>query len=131
MIVILTVFISGMMVPQWSGAQTYTTQEPLFILGNTVSQAGYTSGSTQGFVLYIGTIIQYVIATLGIIIFILIIYAGWRWMTAQGNTEQIDEAKAWLRNGVIGLVLVMMAYGIALFIINRLGGAAGIVTPGQ
>lgn len=112
------------------GQEAYNSSEPLMILGETTHEAGY-KGGTNLLVPYIGTIIQYIIATLGIIIFILIIYAGFRWMTAQGNSEQIDEAKAWLRNGVIGLVLVMMAYGIALFIVNRLGGAAGIISSGQ
>lgn len=94
----------------------------------TQKSAGYeTHTEINNSLLYVGTIVQYVIATLGIIIFILIIYAGFRWMTAQGNSEQVDEAKSWLRNGIIGLLLVMMAYGIALFIVNRLGGAAGIV----
>jgi len=93
----------------------------------TADSAGYANAERGLIYGYVGTIVQYVIATLGIIIFILIIYAGFRWMTAQGNSEQVDEAKAWLRNGVIGLLLVMMAYGIALFIVNRLGGAAGII----
>jgi hypothetical protein len=55
---------------------------------------------------------------LGIILVVIILYAGYKWMMAQGNTQQIDEAKKMITNAVIGLVILMAAYAIAQFVLN-------------
>jgi hypothetical protein len=38
------------------------------------------------------------------------------WMTAQGNSAQVDKAKDLLINAVIGLVIVTAAYSITSFV---------------
>ena len=52
----------------------------------------------------------------GIILLVIIIYAGFLWMTAQGNEEQVTKAKNILKNAVIGMVLVFASYAIAWFV---------------
>ncbi|MFA6534217.1 MAG: hypothetical protein WCT37_03525 [Patescibacteria group bacterium] len=70
-------------------------------------------------------IIQYLLSFLGVAFFLIILYAGWQWLTAGGNEEQVTEAKNWLRNGVIGLVIIFGAYLITSFVISQVGGATG------
>lgn len=53
---------------------------------------------------------------LGMIFLVIVVYAGFRWMTAGGNTEQIDEAKQLIRNATIGLAIVILSYTITYFI---------------
>ncbi|MEK7139360.1 MAG: hypothetical protein AAB817_01535, partial [Patescibacteria group bacterium] len=48
-------------------------------------------------------LIRRFLEVLGVVFLVLTVYAGFKWMTAGGNSEQIDEAKALLRNAVIGL----------------------------
>jgi hypothetical protein len=74
----------------------------------------------------IGRLINQALMLLGIILLVIIIYAGVLWMTAGGNTESVDKAKKWLMNAVIGLVLVMASYAIANFVFNAiLNGTTG------
>jgi hypothetical protein len=66
--------------------------------------------------------IKAVMSLLGIILLILIIYAAFLWMTAAGNAPQVAKAKTILTNAIIGLILVMTAYGITLFVVTALSG---------
>ncbi|MEK7189004.1 MAG: hypothetical protein AAB671_00660, partial [Patescibacteria group bacterium] len=74
----------------------------------------------------ITTIVNIALGFLGIVAVIIIIYAGYLWMTASGNEEQVAKAKSILRNAVIGLVIIMASWAIAAFVINRIGGALGV-----
>ena len=58
-----------------------------------------------------------------IIVFCYMLYAGFRWMTAGGNEEQITEAKKIIRNCVIGLIVITSAYSITYFAITLALGA--------
>ncbi|HLC69986.1 MAG TPA: Ig-like domain-containing protein [Patescibacteria group bacterium] len=73
----------------------------------------------------IARIIRAALGLLGIILLVIIIYAGFLWMTAGGNDEQIGKAKNIIKNGVIGLIIIMSAYAITQFIISSLLGAMG------
>ncbi|MBU2575994.1 pilin [Patescibacteria group bacterium] len=73
----------------------------------------------------IALIINIFLGFLGIIAVILILYAGYMWMTAGGNEEKVAQAKLILRNAVIGLVIVLSSWAIASFVISRLSDATG------
>ncbi|MFC1678403.1 Mbov_0395 family pilin-like conjugal transfer protein [Patescibacteria group bacterium] len=55
---------------------------------------------------------------LGTIFLVLIIWAGYKWMTAAGNEEQIREAKKQIGTAVIGITIIMLAYSITQFVTN-------------
>ncbi len=65
-----------------------------------------------------GEIIKYALGFVGTIFLVLIIYGGFLWMTAAGNDQQIDKAKKILTNSTVGLLIVVLAYALSLFIIN-------------
>lgn len=71
------------------------------------------------------TIITTFLSLLGIIALVLIIYAGFRWMTASGNEEQITEAKGMLKAAVIGVAIILFSYTIAQFIFSNIESATG------
>lgn len=52
----------------------------------------------------------------GLILVIIIIYAGFQWLTSQGNDEKIKIARKTLTNSAIGLLIVMAAYAIARYL---------------
>src|SRR6056297_209109 len=60
---------------------------------------------------------------LAIVAVIIIIYAGYLWMTSGGNSERIEKAKKVLLGAVIGLILILSSFAIVNFIINS-GGRA-------
>ncbi|MCG2686843.1 Ig-like domain-containing protein [Candidatus Parcubacteria bacterium] len=65
-------------------------------------------------------IINYVLGLLGLIAIVIIIYAGFLWMTAGGNANQVDKAKKWLINGLIGLVIIMLSFAITMYVFSVL-----------
>ena len=68
----------------------------------------------------IGAIIRIVLGFLGIVLLVVIIYGGWLWMTAGGDEEQVKKAKSWIVNGIIGLVIILLAYAITDYVIGEL-----------
>jgi hypothetical protein len=72
----------------------------------------------------IGQVISAVIALVGVLFMIVIIYGGILWMTAGGNAEQMKKARAYLVQAAIGLVFVGLAYAITNYIINLFSSQA-------
>ena len=70
-----------------------------------------------------GRIINIILGLLGVIAVGIIMWGGFVWLTSNGEEEKINNAKNILRNGVIGLVIILASWGIASFILSRLGGA--------
>lgn len=68
----------------------------------------------------VGGVVGLILSFIGIIFLILTVYAGFLWMTAQGNSGQVEKAKDLLINAIIGLVIVSAAYSITMFIGNQL-----------
>jgi hypothetical protein len=62
---------------------------------------------------------------LGIIAVILILYGGFKWMTAAGDEGNIDTAKKIIAAGVIGLVIILAAFGISQMVMSELYSATG------
>ena len=59
-------------------------------------------------------------SVLGLVAVIIVIYAGFLWMTAGGNDERVGQAKKWLYGGVIGLALILTSYSISSWVIRSL-----------
>lgn len=76
----------------------------------------------------IGTIIKTVLGLIGIVMVVIMIYAGFLWMTSMGNSEAVDKAKGMIINAVIGLAVVLVAYAITSFVVKQLTTATGF-TP--
>lgn len=58
-------------------------------------------------------IINTVLTLLGMAFMALMLYAGVLWVTARGNEEQITKAKTTIIRAVIGLAIVLSAYGVS------------------
>ena len=71
----------------------------------------------------IANIINIALGFLGVIAIGLIIYAGVLWMTSNGDEDKVDRAKQILRNGIIGLAIILASWIIVTFLINKFGGA--------
>ncbi len=73
----------------------------------------------------IGRIINIFLGTLGIIFLGLMLYAGYLWMTAGGDEKKIEQAKGYIKNAIIGLVIIASAFAITAYILNSLAGVTG------
>jgi len=86
--------------------------------------AGIASGSTD-LPTIIGRIINIFLGFVGIILLVLLLYAGYLWMTSGGDPTKVDQAKNYIRNALIGLVIIVSAFAITSFVISQLIGATG------
>lgn len=104
-----------------SGLEQMTTE--------TAEKGGIVSGVTVGFL--IATIIKVILGFLAVIFLVLTIVAGFRWMTAGGNEEQVKKAVGTIKNSIIGLVIVLAAYAITYFVFTYLpfSGGGGMPNP--
>lgn len=71
------------------------------------------------------SLINWVLGILALIAVIFILIGGFRWMTAGGNEESVETAKKILIAAIIGLVIIMAAWGIALYAVTVLGNTTG------
>lgn len=71
----------------------------------------------------IAQVIRIILGFLGILAVIIVLYAGFKWMLSGGNEETVGEAKKMLIAGLIGLVIILLSYAIANFVINQIVNA--------
>lgn len=58
---------------------------------------------------------------MGVLLLVYIIYAGFLWMTSDGDTGT-KKAKDMIKNAVIGLVIIVSAFAISSFVLTQLAG---------
>ncbi len=103
---------------------------PYFVFAETsaldkLKDVGGASGYSQdtdetSFSAILGTVVGAFLSLLGIIFIILIISAGYNWMTAGGNEEKVSRAQDTLWRAIIGLIIVIGSYAIWEFVFSRL-----------
>ena len=91
------------------------------------AQSGYglsSSSITMTLPQFIGSyIISPILGLTGTILFALMTYAGFLWITARGDDKQVKKAKDIITECVVGSVILVGAYVLANFIIGQLGAA--------
>lgn len=63
-----------------------------------------------------GKIVSTFLSILGIVFMVYTLYGGYLWMTAGGNEEHVTKAKAIIKNGIIGIIIIFSVYGIYLIV---------------
>lgn len=66
----------------------------------------------------IGQLINVVLGFLGIIAVLIILLGGFKWMTSQGSSEKVEEAKKLIGAGIVGLIIILASYAIAQFVLT-------------
>jgi hypothetical protein len=101
--------------------------------GMTREAAGFNNMSIGDLV---AQIFKIALSLLGVIFLIIMVFAGYRWMTASGNEEAITSSKAAIKRAIIGLIIVISAYAITHYVFSALpfsgniqGGGGTTVNP--
>ncbi|MBI4253171.1 hypothetical protein HY623_03285 [Candidatus Uhrbacteria bacterium] len=81
------------------------------------ANAGYASTDIAA---VIGNVVLTLLTILGVVFIVLIVFAGFRWMLAQGEEQKITEARNLIIHSIIGLLVVLAAYAISYFVISAL-----------
>lgn len=91
-------------------------------LGAAAGDKGAGFGAVKDPRTIVAQIIRVALGMLGTIFFVLTLYAGYLWMTAAGNEEQVTKAKTLLFQATIGLAIILMSYAISSFAIRLVLG---------
>jgi hypothetical protein len=81
-------------------------------MDNVALSGGYEVADKFTMSKFIGQIVSVFLSLLGLIFIVLIIYAGYNWMTAAGDSGKVDKAKETLWRAIIGLVITVGAYAL-------------------
>lgn len=79
----------------------------------------------------IASVIKLILGFLAVIFIILLITAGFKWMMAQGNEEQVTQSIATIRAAIIGLIVILASYAITYFVFKYAPFSGGTGTMGQ
>ena len=66
----------------------------------------------------VAVVIKIFMGILGIIYLVYTVHAGFVLMTSGGETDKIDQAKSTLATGIIGMLVIFMAYAIVRFVMR-------------
>ena len=91
-------------------------------LGDTGYEAGYDEAGLTDVSVEdtTGKVIKMILGYIGVFFLLLTIYAGFVWMLARGNEQEIEKAKKILQNAIIGLIVVLFAYAITYLVASTL-----------
>lgn len=77
----------------------------------------------------IANFVNVLISISGIIFLLIVVYGGFLYMTAGGDEAKIKKAKSMLTSGVIGLIIITAAFGISLFVFEKLEAVVSTAAP--
>jgi hypothetical protein len=96
------------------------SDDPIRVLESTKLDSAPAGESAKRLPIVVGNIIRVALSLLGIIVLCLIVYAGFVWMTAAGDSKKVDTAKSILKNAIIGAIILFLAYAISSFVIGAI-----------
>lgn len=97
---------------------------------NYVENTGLQKGEVSDVRDFVVNIIKYLLSFLGLVAVVIIMWAGFLWMTSQGDATKIEKAKKTLINAAIGLAIIISAYAIVLFVVSLMErGVFGVFGP--
>jgi len=121
------ILISLLTLPGLVLAQSKDTVKSLLDKAAGSEGAGFDTSipATLGLAQVVGSVVRVFISLLGIIFICYTIYGGYLWMTAAGSEEKISKAKVTIRDGIIGLIVVLSSAAIYIFIRSALVSSSG------
>lgn len=110
--------------PTTSATPTYTSKNPPFDPfggDSSMSSSSILSLESGDPVTVTYWVINILLSFLGLAFVVLLVYGGTVWIVARGNSEEIEKAKKFIRNGLIGLIIVLASYSTSAVIFDIIG----------
>ena len=82
-------------------------------------KAGYKVATETTLAENVGDIIKVMLSLVGIIFTVLMVYAGYLWMTARGEASQVEKAQEIIKSSIIGIIITLAAYSISNFVVSK------------
>jgi len=103
---------------QFDQAQAKSLKEQIAGQYNTAAGSGGL-GKASAPQRIIERVIYIILGTVGMVFFVLIFYGSYSLVTAGGDEEKVKKALAIIRPAIIGFIIILMSYGITIFIGSR------------
>lgn len=110
--------VVGFLAPTFANAQADDT----FGLGELNSELDLGKASLQTTV---ANLINVALGLLGVVAVVIILAGGFKWMTAGGADDKIEEARKLIFSGIVGLAIILSAWAITKFVFDALQEATG------
>lgn len=103
-------------------ARAATAYNGLSGANTSVDAIGTASGISTSTTLpvIIGNAIEVFLGILGIVFVVLVVYAGFLYLTSQGEEGNVKKAKKLLGQAIVGLIITVSAYAISSYVIAAL-----------
>lgn len=122
--IFLAIFSVIQLITLASLAQPVLADEALFNSQAGINEIGNVYGNNKTDVrVIIANFIKVILGFLAAIFLVLIVFSGFRYMTAAGNEDQTKKAVAQIRDAVIGLLIVIASWALTAFILRLLSRA--------
>ena len=93
---------------------------------NAAIQAGYDPATKDtSLAENAGFVIKAALSFVGVIFLILMVYAGYLWMTARGEEDQVEKSQKIIRAAIIGLIITTGAYSVTALIVPQILSRTG------
>ncbi len=86
------------------------------------TKAGLTNAASLPTI--IGNTISVLLGLLGIVFVVLVVYAGFLYLTSNGEETNVKKAKKLLTQAIIGLIIIVSAYAISSYVIDALSAVS-------
>ncbi|MFA6027404.1 MAG: hypothetical protein WC752_00555 [Patescibacteria group bacterium] len=117
-LVIFFSIIFGLPAYSFLAAATASDSDLTFDPGGTLSDVTDLGNRDPASITY--DVVNYALLFLGLITVVMIIISGFMWIFAAGNEEKIKKAQEILKGAVIGLLVIMISYGAAQYVFDKL-----------
>lgn len=87
--------------------------------------------STNSLESMIATIVKTGLTLVGALALAMLVYGGFLYITAAGDTKQIDKAKTVIIYAIIGIIVIGLAYSVVAFVIGAFGGGTSSGSSGR
>lgn len=90
----------------------------------TASGAGYATPASGGLEAMVGSLINALLSLVGLILFVYMLYGGFIWMTAAGDSKKVGQAQDIIKNAIIGIIIIAAAWVISNQVLQYLIAAS-------
>lgn len=108
----------------------FETDSAKGLLDRVAGKAGYVTVTGEALdnnaIGYIANIINIALSFIGVIFVVLIIYAGFLWMTARGNDSQVEKAQGYIKNSIIGIIVIFTAFIVSTEVLILVSQSVGV-----
>jgi hypothetical protein len=106
--------VLALMLVMWFGAAISMAQEPVMLVDSLPGEADSTDTTSdskpKSFVSHLNLAVKFSVSLAALLAVVMIVISGFMYITAGGNTSTLEKAKDYMRDAILGLLLVLGSY---------------------